>query len=125
MFLRRRNKNFNTFFSVGVQTFFHFNPHTLQKKMAEPQKDFIQTAKSLIGAKAMLDARDNAGRTAFHVACSRGNLDMIKLLLEAGSDPNTVDNQGFTPLHTATQEGHADAETIAYLLQASSVSGKQ
>ncbi len=94
--------------------------------MAEdPKVDFMRTAKSLIGAKAMLDARDNAGRTAFHVACGRGNLDMIKLLLEAGSDPNTVDNQGFTPLHTATQEGHADAETIAYLLQASSVSEKQ
>jgi ankyrin repeat protein len=86
--------------------------------MADEQKgDFIATAKALIEIRAMLEARDNAGLTPFHLACAAGNLDMVKFLFESGSDPNTVDNQGFTPLHTAAQKGHASL--VPYLLEVS------
>jgi ankyrin repeat protein len=39
---------------------------------------------------------------------------MVKFLFECGSDPNTADNQGMTPLHAAAQHGHA--EILSYLL---------
>ena len=88
--------------------------------MAEELKeDFIGSAKALIAAKAMLEVRDNAGRTPFHAACAAGNFEMVKLLVEAGSDPNTLDNQGFTALHTVADKGHVDL--IPYLLQVSNL----
>ena len=81
--------------------------------------DFIETAKALVNSKAMLEARDNAGLTPFHLACAVGNLNMVKLLFESRSDPNTVDDRGFTPLHTAAQRGHADI--LPYLLEVSNL----
>uniref|UniRef100_A0AAG5DL42 Uncharacterized protein n=1 Tax=Anopheles atroparvus TaxID=41427 RepID=A0AAG5DL42_ANOAO len=41
-------------------------------------------------------------RSALHIACSRGYLDMIKVLLESGANPNIRDKNLNTPLHLAT-----------------------
>ncbi len=39
--------------------------------------------------------------TALHYAVGAGNLESVKLLVEAGLDPSATDNQGQTPLHIA------------------------
>ena len=41
-------------------------------------------------------------------AAKSGNLDSVRRLLEAGVDPNSGGEDGFTPLMTAAEAGHAD-----------------
>ncbi|EGC36131.1 hypothetical protein DICPUDRAFT_151426 [Dictyostelium purpureum] len=40
------------------------------------------------------------GTTALHIACSRGNKQIIELLVSRGADVNVQDNRGVTPLHS-------------------------
>ena len=42
--------------------------------------------------------------------CTNGGI--LKLLIEAGGDVNQADNDGFTPLFIASQEGHTDIVAI-------------
>lgn len=79
-------------------------------------EDYLAVAKYLVQAKADLGAKNNAGQTPFHVACSGGHFDMVKFLFESGSDPNTADNQGISPLHAAVHHGHAEV-LLPYLLK--------
>lgn len=46
--------------------------------------------------------RDSAGGTALHAAALRGHMDASRVLLEAGSDCNAVDQGTNTPLHMLT-----------------------
>ena len=58
--------------------------------------------------------RDSDGRTALHIAASKGNLAAVRALLdrEAGfADPRHVDYHGQTPVHVAAKEGHDDIMT--------------
>jgi len=52
-----------------------------------------------------VDPRNNYGRTPLHVACSRGNWAVLRLLLEAGADPLLRDQRGFTPGAIAYKRG--------------------
>jgi len=47
-------------------------------------------------------------RTCLHVAASEGHLDCVKLLCLFGSNPNSKDRYGNTPLDDARAEGHDD-----------------
>lgn len=48
------------------------------------------------------------GLHPLHNACSFGHVDVVRLLLEAGAEPNTTDNWNYTPLHEAAQKGKID-----------------
>ena len=55
--------------------------------------------------------------TAFHLACSQGNLETIQLL--ASHDPSIcritlIDSEGQTPLHKAAAKNHV--QVVEYLL---------
>jgi len=52
---------------------------------------------------------------AWGEACTFGDLDIVRLLAGVGSDVTAADNQQQTPLHLASQEGHA---AVARLLLA-------
>ncbi|MCY3971656.1 MAG: ankyrin repeat domain-containing protein [Acidobacteria bacterium] len=70
----------------------------------------------------VLAAKDAGGRTLLDLACRAATCDIaiplepgtpeqhaaIDLILAAGADPATADNDGWTPLHSAGMAGHAD-----------------
>ncbi|MEV5708729.1 ankyrin repeat domain-containing protein [Actinoallomurus sp. NPDC052274] len=63
----------------------------------------------LIATKQVdLDSRDKAGVSPLHYASRHGHIDPVRLLLEAGANPNITENYGFTPLHEAAENGHAE-----------------
>lgn len=48
------------------------------------------------------------GMAALHEAVLSGNLDCVKLLVKYGADIHQKDENGWTPLHMACSDGHAD-----------------
>jgi ankyrin repeat protein len=85
-------------------------PATLQSAVA--QGDVAQAA-ALLDQGAVIDARDEAGRTPLMLAVTQGQIEIVRLLLARGADPNTADNAGHTPLQQARQQN--SREIVALL----------
>jgi hypothetical protein len=54
----------------------------------------------------IINEKDSRGRTALHVACERGNEQIIRKLIELGADLNVRDKSLNSPLHLAVQKSH-------------------
>ena len=59
------------------------------------------------GADVKTAARNAQKVTALHGAVARRDLEIVKMLLEAGADPNARQERGFAPLHDAAANGNA------------------
>jgi len=55
-----------------------------------------------------LNARDEFKYTALHLAADRGNVKIVKLLLEKGADQILKDPDNLTALELAETAGHED-----------------
>ena len=55
---------------------------------------------------------DSNGDHLIHIAARSGDLETVKLLLEAGVDPNLLGDMGCTPLHYARMEAKADVADL-------------
>ncbi|EAX86840.1 ankyrin repeat protein, putative [Trichomonas vaginalis G3] len=53
-------------------------------------------------------------RNVFHIACERGNLQLVKYLISAGADKDKKDNSEHSPLLTAVHFDHRDI--VQYLV---------
>jgi ankyrin repeat protein len=65
-----------------------------------------------------IEIRD--GTTMLVEAAARGQDDTIRFLLDAGANPNAMDNEGFTALHRLIErldESESTLDTIAFLIQ--------
>jgi hypothetical protein len=65
-------------------------------------------ATQLLSQADFIDERDDEGRTPLLLAVAGGRLDMVRLLLEHGADPNAADRSGLTPLAQARQKGYVE-----------------
>lgn len=54
------------------------------------------------------DTKDNAGYTPLHEACSRGHLEIARLLLQYGANHSEAALSGIRPLHEAIENGHIE-----------------
>ncbi|CRK92894.1 CLUMA_CG006308, isoform A [Clunio marinus] len=54
------------------------------------------------------DPKDNAGYTPLHEACSRGHLDVARILLQYGANHSETALSGIRPLHEAIENGHIE-----------------
>lgn len=64
-------------------------------------------AKILMNAGALLNLRDNLGRTALSYACMNGREEIVNMIIQEDVlDINEGDNDGYTPLHHASQSGN-------------------
>ena len=64
--------------------------------------------------KKVINSKDENGFSALHKASDRGNLDMVKYLLENDAEMNLTNNFGQTPLHMAAVKKHSDV--VKYLM---------
>lgn len=72
---------------------------------SQPQSTYVAThaLKRVIrpNAHTLASSRDRDGSTALHLAASKGNIEIVGLLLEAGIDVAARNRQGSTALHAA------------------------
>ncbi|XP_034935222.1 ankyrin-1-like [Chelonus insularis] len=59
---------------------------------------------------------DNCSSMSLHLACKNQNLELVKILLENGENPNAIDDEMFTPLHRACTSKSDVTVTIIELL---------
>ncbi|KAM8855047.1 LOW QUALITY PROTEIN: ankyrin repeat and SOCS box protein 1 [Spinachia spinachia] len=62
----------------------------------------------LIGQGAVVDLVDVKGQTALYVAVVNGHLDCVRILLQAGADPNRSRHHRSPPLYHAARVGSLD-----------------
>ena len=65
---------------------------------------YVEFAQMLLERGAVIDARDNRGRTSLHVAAEEGRIQAARLLLVHGADVNARDHLGETPSHYTRQQ---------------------
>ena len=71
------------------------------------------TVRQILAAGVDKNVRDDFGDTALHVAILQPNINIVKILLENGFDPNakTIRN-GYTPLHNAVAVNNVEAARL-------------
>ena len=73
------------------------------------QGDHAAAAERLLQAGADPDAATTeTSVTALMLAAEHGRADIVALLMGASANPNTFNNNGWTPLMFAAEKGHAD-----------------
>ncbi|CAM9547216.1 unnamed protein product, partial [Choristocarpus tenellus] len=78
------------------------------------EKNDVSSVSSFISAKGDLNCRGKNDMTPLHLASFNGLTEIVRILLEGGADPNSVDEDRDTPLHYACSSG--SGEIIALLL---------
>ncbi|MCL1038278.1 ankyrin repeat domain-containing protein [Shewanella submarina] len=76
----------------------------LQLTDAAKQNDLNGVIQAL-ALKADPDIRDSSGLAAIHYACQHQNLQILRLLLEAGAAPNLQTSDGHSPLDLTLWHG--------------------
>ena len=73
-----------------------------------------ETVEMLLAYGSDVNAKDDSGITALHLAAFYAQLETMELLIKHGSEVNAVDFQNETVLHSAVQSG--DFETVSFVI---------
>ncbi|MGH9840969.1 MAG: ankyrin repeat domain-containing protein [Blastocatellia bacterium] len=77
--------------------------------LAAARKSDAASVKSLLAKGADVNAKSPYGATPLFFACDRGSVEVVKILLDAGADPNVRDTfYKATPSIWAVQRDHAE-----------------
>ena len=77
--------------------------------LAAARKGDVAKVKSMLDGGVDVNTRSQYGATALSFACDRGNLDLVKLLIERGADVNAADTfYNATPLTWAADKGFVE-----------------
>ncbi|XP_025052127.1 ankyrin repeat domain-containing protein 24 [Alligator sinensis] len=72
---------------------------------------------TLLVRKGLIPTKlDSEGKSAFHLAATRGNVDCLEVMLAHGVDAMTKDSSGYNALHLSAKHGHP--QCVSKLLQA-------
>ncbi len=104
---------------VNDEEFANILHHLARSKKAQPNNNpdsnnpvvgiFQELMKKEVITMGMLQQRDKNSDTPLHIACDNKQVDLVKLLLEEGSNPSSMNsNTGFTPLHIAIRRRQID-----------------
>lgn len=66
----------------------------------------VDAVKKALGLGANSNFGDYDSRTALHLACVEGRVDIVKILLQAGASPTVRDRWGSTPADEARKAGY-------------------
>ena len=66
----------------------------------------LSLVRQLLKGRCSLSATDSVMRTALHVACGFGRVDIVQLLIASGGNVDACSASGQTPLHEACIGGH-------------------
>ncbi|XP_020648379.3 protein phosphatase 1 regulatory subunit 12C isoform X2 [Pogona vitticeps] len=76
----------------------------------EEEEVMLRDARQWLNAGKISDeSHPKTGATALHVAAAKGYIEVMRLLLQAGYDPNVRDKDGWAPLHAAAHWGVEEA----------------
>jgi|GEM_PF-6803509 len=78
-------------------------------------QEILNTSSQGTVSKAAKDPSNELGDSPLHLACGKGSLPVVKLLLEQGADINAKNKEGVTPLMMAAVKGYKDL--VQYLLE--------
>lgn len=92
---------------------------------AEPSKlPPSQVTQILLSAPGIeVNATNSVGQTPLHIACSKGNWSVVRLLLQAGASPETADRRGFTPGQLSHKRGMPIPKDLLEVLGGPPLSG--
>ena len=79
------------------------------------QNDKAGMEKLLKADAELLNDRDDNGRTPLLLACEYRKVEMVRWLLDAGSDVNAPDKYGVTPLCRVVQWSEPESVEVARL----------
>jgi len=79
----------------------------LFRALLKPPRDAVGSVRRLLSRGADVDARNPEGKTALHVAITRGQADIVTELIAAGANVSAKTRDGLDALHLALKQGHA------------------
>ena len=80
-----------------------------EELLAAARKGDLAAVKAQLDKGVNVNAKNRYGATALAYACDRGNVDIVKLLIERGADVNVKDSfYGATPISWASGNGHTE-----------------
>ncbi|KAM0919243.1 hypothetical protein ACQ4PT_008357 [Festuca glaucescens] len=73
-------------------------------------KGSLEICKFLVEEAGLdINSTSGVGATPMFYAAFKGNVQVVRYLLDHGSDPAKASERGLTPLHNAAEHGHCDA----------------
>ncbi len=93
--------------------------NALHVAMSKKRWDVFDYLNGLEEARGKALCRDKRNCSGVHYAASSGKTDILQMMIEQGADVNSVDFNGWSPLHWAASNGFGSAKMIMNHINAS------